>query len=91
MNLQLSEGARDDLRAIYAYLSERSPQAADRVVGAILKAVNGLTVFPLMGRQGAVAGTRERVVVRYPYIIVYVLEEDTVVVARILHGAQQWH
>ncbi len=32
-----------------------------------------------MGRQGAVAGTRERVVVRYPSIIVYVLEEDTVV------------
>ncbi len=91
MNLRLSEQARDDLRAIYyAYLSERSPQATDSVVGTILKAANGLTVFPLMGRQGTVEGTRERVVARYPYIIVYVLEEDTVMVARILHGAQQW-
>jgi plasmid stabilization system protein ParE len=26
----------------------------------------------------------------YHHNIVYVLEEDTVVVARILHGAQQW-
>jgi len=76
--------ARDDLRAIYAYLSERSPQSADRVVGTILKAANGLTVFPLMGRQVEVEGTRERVVARYPYIIIYVLEEGTVVVARIL-------
>jgi len=88
VNLRLSEEARDDLRAIYSYLSERSPQAADSVVGTILKAANGLTVFPLMGRQGEVAGTRGRVVARYPYIIVYVLEEDTVV-ARILHVAQQ--
>jgi len=50
VNLRLSEEARDDSRAIYAYLSERSPQDVGRVVGAVLKAANGLTVLPLMGR-----------------------------------------
>lgn len=72
------------------YYADRSPSAADRVVGTILKAANGLTSFPLMGKLGALAGTRERLVTRYPYRIVYRVEEDTIVVLRIVHGAQQW-
>jgi addiction module RelE/StbE family toxin len=90
VTLRLSEAARDDLRAIYRYYAERSPASADRVVGTILKAANGLTRFPLMGKQGAIEGTRERVVTRYPYRIVYGIEEDAIIVLRIVHGAQQW-
>jgi len=90
LTLRLSEAARDDLRAIYRYSAGRSPASTDSVVGTILKAANGLTRFPLMGKQGAIEGTRERVVTRYPYRIVYILEEDTIVVLRIVHGAQQW-
>ena len=90
MTLRLSEAARDDLRAIYRYYAERSPASADSIIGTILKAANGLTRFPLMGKQGPIEGTRERVVSRYPYGIIYILEEDTIVVLRIVHGAQQW-
>lgn len=90
MTLRLSEAARDDLRAIYAYYAERNPSSADRMVGTILKAANGLMLFPLMGRSGAVEGTRERVVTRYPYRIVYRIEEDVIVVLRVIHGARQW-
>jgi addiction module RelE/StbE family toxin len=78
------------LPPIYAYYAERNPSSADRVVGTILKAANGLIRFPLMGRPGALEGTRERVVTRYPYRIVYRIEEDVVVVLRVIHGAQQW-
>ena len=87
MTLRLSEAARDDLRAIYRYYAERSPASADSVIGTILKAANGLTRFPLMGKQGAIEGTRERVVTRYPYRIVYILEEDTPLVLRVLNSA----
>lgn len=90
MTLHLTEAARDDLRSIYTYYAERSPASADRVVGTILKAANGLLRFPLMGKHGAVAGTRERLVTRYPYRIVYRIEEDTIVVLRVIHGARQW-
>ena len=87
MTLRLSEAARDDLRAIYRYSAGRSPASTDSVVGTILKAANGLTRFPLMGKQGAIEGTRERVVTRYPYRIVYILEEDTPLVLRVLNSA----
>lgn len=90
MTLHLTEAARDDVRAIYTYYAERSPASAERVVGTILKAANGLTRFPLIGKPGAVEGTRERLVTRYPYRIVYRLEGETIVVLRIIHGAQQW-
>jgi len=82
--------AYGDLRAAHAYSAERSPAAPDRVTGAILRAANGLAKFPLLGRPGAVPGTRERIVVRYPYRIVYHVMGDTVEVLRILHSAQSW-
>jgi len=81
--------AQDDIRAAYAYYMDRCPARADRVVGAILKAANGLAQFPLLGTPGKVPGTRERIVVRYRYRIVYHIVGDTVEVLRILHGAQQ--
>lgn len=90
MMLRLTEAARDDLRAIYAYYAERSPTSADRVVGTILKAANGLSRFPLLGKPGVLDGTRERVVTRYPYRIVYRVDASEIVVLRIIHGARDW-
>ena len=55
MNVILMPAAQDDLRALYAYYAEGNPVAADRVLGAILKAANGLGVFPLMGRACVVS------------------------------------
>jgi len=86
----LMPAAHADLSDIYDYYAERNPAAADRVVGAIFKAANGLAQFPLMGKQGEVSGTRERLVTRYPYRIVYHIVGDTVEVLRIIHGARQW-
>ncbi|HXT36457.1 MAG TPA: type II toxin-antitoxin system RelE/ParE family toxin [Chloroflexota bacterium] len=82
--------AQDDLRAAHAYHAERSPTAPDRVIGVILRAANGLAQFPLLGRVGAVPGTRERLVTRYPYQIIYHTMDDTAEVLRVLHSAPSW-
>ena len=88
MRVILSPAAQDDLARIYAYLAERNPDSAGRVVRAILGAANGLAQFPQIGRAGAVAGMRERVLTRYPYKIIYIVTDDVVEVARVLHSAQ---
>ena len=90
MNLRLTDAARDDLRAAHTFFSERSLQAGDRAVGALLKAANGLTRFSLLGKHGAIEGTRERLVVSFPYRIIYQVENDHVVVLRIIHTARPW-
>jgi plasmid stabilization system protein ParE len=82
--------AQDDLRAACAYHAERDPAAPDRVIGVILHAANGLAQFPPLGRPEAVPSTRERIVSRYPYRIVYHIVNETIEVLRIIHTAQPW-
>jgi addiction module RelE/StbE family toxin len=88
----LTEAAEADLSAIYAYYAERSGPAADQVLGTILCAINGLALFPLMGRPGEIPTTREHAVTRYPYRIVYRIVEaqEVIEVWRALHAAQRW-
>jgi plasmid stabilization system protein ParE len=52
--------------------------------------VEKLKRFPEMGRKGRIDGTRELVITGKPYIAAYRVAGNTVLVLRILHGAQQW-
>jgi plasmid stabilization system protein ParE len=69
-----------------------SPKAAKAVVERILASTELLASFPYMGRAGRDEGTREWVVPRLPYVVVYeVLEEHgEVIVIAVFHGAQDW-
>jgi toxin ParE1/3/4 len=49
-----------------------------------------LSRFPESGRPGRVAGTREWVVPGTPFIAVYRMERDALILLRLIHGAQQW-
>ena len=66
------------------------PERAAALVRTIYEAPSLLLDFPLRGRPGKKAGTRELVMPSLPYVIVYTVRDDVVVVVRILHGAQQW-
>ena len=82
--------ARQDLRHIRAQIAAENPQAAQRVAQRILRAVALLAEQPGMGRVGRVSGTREFVITDTPYIAAYQIVEDTLVILRVLHGAQRW-
>ena len=92
MRIALTEAAEADLVAIHSYYAERSADVAKRVLATILNAISGLAHFPLIGRPGEVPGTRERIVRRYPYRIVYHIDEtyEIVEIWRVLHSAQGW-
>ena len=53
-------------------------------------AVEILKRFPASGRPGRVAGTRELVVSRTPYIVPYRVRDDTVELLLVLHAARKW-
>ena len=82
--------ARQDLRHIRAQIAAENPQAAQRIAQRILRAVALLVEQPGMGRVGRVSGTREFVITDTPYIAAYQIAEDTLVILRVLHGAQRW-
>jgi toxin ParE1/3/4 len=79
-----------DRDAIFKHIEVESPRAAVNVDDQIVAAVRRLLDFPESGRPGRVAGTRELVVPRTPFVLAYAVTADRVRVLRILHGAQVW-
>lgn len=88
--IKWTEHARDDLVSIIEWIDVDDPSSAQHVADAILEATERLVPYPLSGRIGRVIGTRELVVPRLPYVIVYAAEGANVAVLRVLHGAMQW-
>lgn len=90
MKLVWSPYALSDRDAIFSYIEADNPLAAINVDEQIAAAVQRLIEFPESGRPGRVAGTRELVVPRTPYIAAYVVVPGMVRILRVLHGAQIW-
>ena len=78
------------LEDIRERIAADNPTAAIRVIEQIRAAVTLLAGSPALGRPGRVAGTRELVIPRTPYIVPYRVNGDVVQIITILHGAQRW-
>lgn len=78
------------LAEIRASIEQDRPNSAKAVGDRIRAAVARLAQFPELGRQGRVAGTRELVVPRLPFIVAYRIKDGHVDVLAILHGARRW-
>jgi toxin ParE1/3/4 len=82
--------AVEDRIRIFDYIEQDDPLTAVVVDERIMEQTATLEQFPQCGRQGRVEATRELVVSRTPFIVVYCVQESAVRVLRILHGAQSW-
>ncbi|MDQ2809959.1 MAG: type II toxin-antitoxin system RelE/ParE family toxin [Chloroflexota bacterium] len=90
MRIIWTHPARADVNGIWDYLQKCRPRAAELTESAILKAVDRLVAFPYLGRPGRKDGTRELVITGRPYIVIYGVVAETVVIFRVLHSAQNW-
>ena len=90
MRIRWFQRASLDTAQIQAYIAETDPGSAAVVADRILTAVERLISFPHLGRLGQVEGTRELVVSRTPYLVVYRVNSDVIEILRVLHGAQRW-
>lgn len=81
--------ARTRLREIRDYVARDKPQAAERLAMRIVTAVEALRNHPYLGRVGAEPGIRELVIASTPYIVLYRVQGERVVISTIWHGAQR--
>jgi toxin ParE1/3/4 len=90
MKLVFDTKALSDIEAIHDWISRDTPSIAREVVETVFSSIERLLLFPQMGRVGAVSGTREWVVPRLPYVVVYEVHDsaDELLVLAIFHGAQ---
>lgn len=72
------------------YIARDDPAAAIRLDEETDRQIALLCDHPKMGRMGRVAQTRELVLSRTPFILVYRLKKSRIEVLRVLHGAQSW-
>jgi toxin ParE1/3/4 len=81
--------AESDLDDILAYIAKDNVEAAIDVTNEILLQISKMgSQVSRRGKKGRVAGTYELVIVRTPYIAVYVKEGATLRILGILHGAE---
>jgi toxin ParE1/3/4 len=80
----------DDLTEAYAYLAERSPSAADRLLDDVEAVADLLAAFPRFGRprDELRPGVRSYRLPRFQYIVIYRNEDDTIMFLRLLPGAR---
>ncbi len=74
------------------YIAQDSPKAAIEQGDRIEHQVFQLIDHPEMGRSGRKKGTRELVISRTPFVVVYrvKLRAERIELMRVLHGSQQW-
>jgi len=91
----LSESAYYDIDSMFACISKDNRQTAGKLRLRIYESIKKLQDFPEMGpvipeedAPGAQRGYRHILV--NPYIIFYRVLEDRIVIARVLHGRQNW-
>ncbi|MGY6629862.1 MAG: type II toxin-antitoxin system RelE/ParE family toxin [Wenzhouxiangella sp.] len=90
MKLKWTRRALEQLVEAQDYIAQENPQAARQVGERIADASRLLLTQPGIGHRGRVAGTLEWVVRRTPYFLVYKLEDDWLIVLRVIHSKQQW-
>src|SRR5438128_2473173 len=87
MRIRWTGPAVDDLTHICDYTEEHdSPAVARRIARRLCDGIASLRQFPLRGRPGHKADTRELVFPRLPFLAVYRVREDVIEVLRVLHG-----
>ena len=86
--LVFAEPAAGDLEAIIDYIALDDPTAAETVYRAIMRAAERLPEFPALGRPGRYPETRELIVADLPYLIVYGVDRDAVVILAVFHTSR---
>jgi plasmid stabilization system protein ParE len=91
----ISPEFRNDLIGIsdYLFYLTDDPERVDKLTESLLDAVDQLAVFPKIGKKLYLPGSEDsgyRCVVHKQYMIVYIVREETVYVARIAHTSKDY-
>ena len=90
MRLVWTPRASHDQSAAIDYIAQDNPSAALDLLDQIEQQIELLIQFPEMGRPGRKRGTRELVISRTAFIVVYRNKARQIQIIRLLHGSLQW-
>jgi len=88
MRIRWTPNAAEDLESIYLYLCEHRPAWAQSTIRSLYDAARSLRTMSDRGRIGKISGTRELVLDRMPYLVVYRVNGQVVELIHINHTSQ---
>jgi plasmid stabilization system protein ParE len=89
MKVRYTLRAYNDLDAIYLYLDQRSPAAAQAVKRTIERRIRQLADLPFLAPMTEEQGVYGLTILRYPYKVYYRVEDDEVWVLHIRHTSRR--
>ena len=89
MRIRWTPEAAENLAQIDHYLQLNRSALAQQTVQEIYDGIYSLQEMPYRGRPGRVAETRELVFRKAPFVAVYTIEHETVVVVSIRHTSRE--
>lgn len=87
---RVSDVARSDLEAIWLFIAQDNPEAADRFIQVIVSRFPMLASMPKAGRQREELSARLRSFPVGNYVIFYRPMENGIAIVRVLHGARDF-
>jgi len=90
MLIDWADSADNDLAEILAFFIRREDEATGKsIVSHLIKSVSILEAQPLAGKPGRIAGTRELIPRKLPYVLVYqVPSSDMLEILRVIHSSR---
>jgi toxin ParE1/3/4 len=91
--VRLLRAAEDDFTEIISYIAAEKPDAVESLAQRIEHSLRLLATNPYLGRvpkDAALLDLGYRYLIVQNYLIFYVVEERTIVVHRIVHGARDF-
>lgn len=90
MKIRWTEGAVGNLEQVEEYIAQENPPAAIATVIKILNSAQILADYPTIGKRGRERGTRELAVAGLPYIVIYTVQREELVILRVLHTSMKY-
>lgn len=91
MLVEWTVAASGDLDSIYAFVAEDDVDAASRQIFKVIEIAESLLPEnPGLGRPGRAPFTRELIIPRTPYLVVYRVSGGILQILRVLHSARKW-
>ena len=90
VQIRWEEDALADLTDLRAYVAEDNPAAAQKIALRILEKINLLSEHPLLGGPGRIHNTRELVITKTPYTVIYHASVDVISILRVFHQGRRW-
>ncbi len=91
MKIKYTKNSIKNLEEIFDYSKQHNKRVAYTISQIIELSINNLLFSPYSGRAGLIKNTRELIIPKTKYILVYRLKNEIIEIIAVVHSSMDWH